>query len=201
MTTVTHARTAVSTIARRATWLVTARRTAAWMTRRLASARTATRCTCRCPPTACTFARTARVARVRTVASVSVDPGCYKAIFVLTPGRSLSSVRSVARPSPTSRICERTSRLIRSRNHSCVAAAPRHSPSSRTYTSTKSRRACVASATMQTPIEVTELQLHGQLTSDVRSETPPTKAESCPTQETSRYKRVLIDNVGVIYVC
>ena len=184
LTTATHARTAVSTTAHRVTWLVTARRTAVLTTRRLDSVRTATRCTCRCPRTACTFARTVRVARVRTAASVSAGPGCCKAIFVPTPGRSRSSVRNVARPSPTSRICELMSRLILSRNRSCVAAAPRLSLSSHTYTSTKSRRACEVSGSMLNPREVTKIQMDN---SDVRSETAPTDMQNRASHKKQAY--------------
>lgn len=110
-------------------------------TKRLVAVRTAPRCTSQCRRTQCTYGRTIRAASVRPVASASRALGYFKVTFGRTQVKSRSSVVSVRRRSRTNRIFGRTSKHTRIRSPTLVLAAARPSPSSPTYTSTRTHPA------------------------------------------------------------
>lgn len=142
--TFTCAQIAASSIAHRATWPDTVRRTAVLPENASReSALTATKNTSQCQPTACTYALTTRDAPVRTAASDSADRGSCRVTSERTLARNRSGVHSAPRHSRISPTCAPTYRHTRPKNRTSAAVAEKPSPSRATCTNTRNHLACV----------------------------------------------------------
>ena len=140
----TRARSAARTTPPAPTCPGTSRRTEASIPGVPRSATSAARCTSPCPPYLCTSWPTISTTNATSVVRLSQDPGFSRAIWGPTRARSLTCAPSARSASPTGPTWGRICRPIRRRKTFSVQSVRRRSRSSRTWTSTTSRPAFVA---------------------------------------------------------